>query len=63
MAGATTCVFAPNPVPDDYPARASIPLVLRPGAFRANAIDVEGLYRLRDRECRRATRRSRRRPW
>ena len=26
-------------------ARADIPLVLRPAAFRANAIDVEGLYR------------------
>jgi pimeloyl-ACP methyl ester carboxylesterase len=45
MANATVCVFAPNPVPPDYLARASIPLVLRPSAFRANAIDVEGLYR------------------
>lgn len=42
---ASTCVFAPNAVPHDYTARASIALVLRPRAFRANAIDVEGLYR------------------
>jgi pimeloyl-ACP methyl ester carboxylesterase len=45
MADATTCVFSPNKVPDNYVAAASIPLVLRPSAFRANAIDVEGLYR------------------
>jgi pimeloyl-ACP methyl ester carboxylesterase len=45
MDGATVCVFAPNPVPDNYVKRASIPLVLRPSAFRANAVDVEGLYR------------------
>jgi len=45
LADATTCVYAPNKVPDDYTGRASIPLVLRPGAFHANAIDVEGLYR------------------
>lgn len=45
IAAATGCVFAPNEVPDDYVARASIPLVLRPSAFRANAVDVEGLYR------------------
>lgn len=44
MPAATTCVFAPNPVPDDYLDRAAIGLVLRPGTFRANAIDVEGLY-------------------
>ncbi|ODT07074.1 MAG: esterase [Mesorhizobium sp. SCN 65-20] len=42
---ATTCVFSPNKVPDGYVARAAIPLVLRPKAFRANAVDVEGLYR------------------
>ncbi|BCG92424.1 alpha/beta fold hydrolase [Mesorhizobium sp. 131-2-1] len=41
---ATACVFAPNKVPDGYVAAASIPLVLRPGAFRANAADVAGLY-------------------
>jgi pimeloyl-ACP methyl ester carboxylesterase len=45
MAGATICVFAPNAPPEKYSARASIPLVLRPSAFRANATDVEGLYR------------------
>ncbi len=45
MADATTCVFAPNKVPDGYLARTSIPMVLRPSAFRANATDVEGLYR------------------
>lgn len=45
MAAATTCVFAPNAVPDGYLASAQIPLVLRPRAFRANAADVEGLYR------------------
>ena len=45
MGDATTCVFSPNKVPDDYVERASIPLVLRPKAFRANATDVAGLYR------------------
>ncbi|WP_137930843.1 alpha/beta fold hydrolase [Mesorhizobium comanense] len=44
MADATTCVFSPNKVPDNYLAAASIPLVLRPSAFRANATDVAGLY-------------------
>ena len=42
---ATTCVFAPNAMPENYLAKAQIPLVLRPRAFRANAADVEGLYR------------------
>ena len=46
MDAATTCVFSPNKVPDGYVAAASIPLVLRPAAFRANAIDVAGLYDL-----------------
>jgi pimeloyl-ACP methyl ester carboxylesterase len=45
MEDATTCVFSPNKVPDNYVAVASIPLVLRPSAFRANATDVAGLYR------------------
>lgn len=45
MNSSTECVFAPNKVPDRYLAAASIPLVLRPAAFRANATDVEGLYR------------------
>lgn len=42
---ATACVFAPNALPEAYLSRAQIPLVLRPRAFRANAADVEGLYR------------------
>jgi len=45
MADATTCVFSPNKVPDNYLNTASIPLVLRPAAFRVNAADVAGLYR------------------
>lgn len=44
LADATACVFSPNAVPQGYGDRASIPLVLRPSAFRANAIDVSGLY-------------------
>lgn len=45
MRAASECVFAPNPMPADYLRKAAIPLVLRPRTFRANAIDVEGLYR------------------
>jgi pimeloyl-ACP methyl ester carboxylesterase len=41
---ATACVFSPNKVPEDYIDKASIPLVLRPSAFRANARDVAQLY-------------------
>ena len=44
LPAATACVFAPNAVPDAYADDASIPLVLRPRAFRSNAIDVAGLY-------------------
>lgn len=33
-------VFAPNPMPDSYVEEASISLVLRPAAFRANARQV-----------------------
>jgi pimeloyl-ACP methyl ester carboxylesterase len=44
MTDATTCVFSPNKVPDNYLDMASIPMVLRPAAFRANATDVAGLY-------------------
>jgi pimeloyl-ACP methyl ester carboxylesterase len=44
IAAATECVFSPNKVPGGYLARAEIPLVLRPNAFRSNAIDVAGLY-------------------
>ncbi len=45
IGAASECVFAPNPAPADYVQQASIPLVLRPRTFRANAIDVEGLFR------------------
>jgi pimeloyl-ACP methyl ester carboxylesterase len=45
MQAATDCVFSPNRPPEDYVGDASIALVLRPRAFRANATDVEGLYR------------------
>ncbi|PZO73672.1 MAG: alpha/beta hydrolase [Mesorhizobium amorphae] len=48
--GAVDCVFAPNPVPENYKDRARIPLVLRPSAFRANAEDVEGLHDFVERE-------------
>ncbi|MBN9551060.1 MAG: alpha/beta hydrolase [Alphaproteobacteria bacterium] len=41
---ATACVFSPNNPPDLYLENASIPLVLRPSAFRANARDVAQLY-------------------
>ncbi|PBC10857.1 alpha/beta hydrolase [Mesorhizobium sp. WSM3859] len=44
ISDATACVFSPNNPPDDYIGRASIPLVLRPSAFRANARDVAQLY-------------------
>jgi pimeloyl-ACP methyl ester carboxylesterase len=44
LVGATACVFAPNAVPANYTVEASIPLVLRPAAFRANSIDVQSLY-------------------
>jgi pimeloyl-ACP methyl ester carboxylesterase len=44
IGGATSCVFSPNDVPDRYVDKASIPLVLRPSAFRANARDVAQLY-------------------
>jgi len=45
IGAASECVFAPNPIPADYVREASIPLVLRPRTFRANAVDVEGLFR------------------
>ncbi|TPO15986.1 alpha/beta hydrolase, partial [Mesorhizobium sp. CU2] len=41
---ATACVFSPNKVPEGYIGNASIPLVLKPSAFRANAVDVAQLY-------------------
>ncbi|PLX35909.1 MAG: alpha/beta hydrolase [Hyphomicrobiales bacterium] len=36
-------VFAPEVPPDDYGGRTRVPLVLRPGNFRANAEDVADL--------------------
>lgn len=36
-------VFAPNPMPDDYVAETLPGMILRPGAFYANARDVSGL--------------------
>jgi pimeloyl-ACP methyl ester carboxylesterase len=44
LSQATACVFSPNKPPDAYPQAASIALVLRPDAFRANAIDVAWLH-------------------
>ncbi|MDX8479335.1 alpha/beta hydrolase [Mesorhizobium sp. VK24D] len=44
IGNATACVFSPNDVPKGYIGKASIPLVLRPPAFRANARDVAQLY-------------------
>lgn len=44
MSAASECVFAPNPMPEAYLDEAAIPLVLRPTAFRWNAVDVAGLY-------------------
>jgi pimeloyl-ACP methyl ester carboxylesterase len=35
--------FAPQPMPDGYPARAALPLALRPSEFLANAHDVADL--------------------
>jgi pimeloyl-ACP methyl ester carboxylesterase len=37
------CVFAPNPMPQDYLRMTGPELVLRPKAFRANATDVANL--------------------
>ena len=39
----SACVFAPNPKPDDYVDKTAPALVLRPQAFRNNAIDVANL--------------------
>ncbi|WP_027166668.1 alpha/beta hydrolase [Mesorhizobium sp. WSM3224] len=44
IGNATSCVFSPNHLPAEYIGDASIPLVLRPSAFRANARDVAQLY-------------------
>lgn len=39
----SACVFAPNPKPEDYITSTAPALVLRPGAFRNNAVDVANL--------------------
>lgn len=39
----SACVFAPNPLPEDYITATAPALVLRPGAFRHNAVDVASL--------------------
>lgn len=44
MNAAAACVFAPNALPERYSDDAGIGLVLRPHAFRANAVDVAGLF-------------------
>lgn len=44
MEGGTRSVFRPQTPPIDYVQLAGIPLILRPSSFRANAIDVAGLY-------------------
>ena len=44
FAASLTHVFAPQPPPDHYLERTGIELVLRPGTFRANALDVAGMY-------------------
>ncbi|OLP44778.1 esterase [Rhizobium oryziradicis] len=44
MKAAIRAVFAPNPQPVGYIANAAPTLVLRPAAFRYNAIDVSNLH-------------------
>ncbi|EDQ34426.1 putative hydrolase or acyltransferase (alpha/beta hydrolase superfamily) [Hoeflea phototrophica DFL-43] len=39
----SSCVFAPNPKPEDYVSGTGPALVLRPSAFRHNAVDVANL--------------------
>ncbi|MBW3097857.1 alpha/beta fold hydrolase [Pseudohoeflea coraliihabitans] len=43
LADGVACVFAPNPVPDNYIDNAAIPLLFRAENFRANATDIAGL--------------------
>lgn len=38
-------VFHPQEPPEDYVAKAGIPLIIRPDSFQANARDVAGLHR------------------
>lgn len=51
----TRSVFAPNARPDDYVAATAPALVLRPSAFRYNAIDVANLHGYVSRIARRYT--------
>lgn len=44
MKAASSCMFSPNRMPERYLDDAAIALVLRPAAFRRNAVDVAGLY-------------------
>ncbi|MEO4000782.1 alpha/beta hydrolase [Mesorhizobium sp. CAU 1732] len=44
MRAASASVFSPNRLPETYLKDAAISLVLRPSAFRWNAMDVAGLY-------------------
>ncbi|MDE2017131.1 MAG: alpha/beta fold hydrolase, partial [Hyphomicrobiales bacterium] len=43
MTRATKGVFAPGAPPPHFARRTALPLVLRPGAFRANAFDVTAM--------------------
>lgn len=44
LSSGTACVFAPNPPTPDYVNQSRAALVLRPGHFRQNAIQVDGLF-------------------
>ena len=44
MRASVAGVFAPNPAPPDFADRTRVPLVLRPGHFRAYAEDVVDLH-------------------
>ncbi|MCP1200157.1 alpha/beta fold hydrolase [Notoacmeibacter sp. MSK16QG-6] len=44
LRGGIACVFAPNRPPKNYAKKAATVLAFRPRHFRANAIDVEGLF-------------------
>lgn len=43
LRGGAASVFAPQPLPPDFIAATGVALVLRPSAFRANALDVARL--------------------
>lgn len=51
MPSAVESVFAPQSPPPRYVARTGVELVLRPDTFRANALDVAGLYDFVSREA------------